>query len=280
MRVLLLGGTGFIGDAVNRRLLASGHDTVTISRAPGADVRIDVTDGVALGRHLAAHRYDAVVNLLGSGLSPGTTDAASMSAINAALPAALLALLNGLGEAPHLVHAASSTERLPGQSVDESEYSRTKHEGSSALRALSQTSAASVTILTIHNTYGPNQPDRRFIAHLITRLRQGLPVELNYPDRIRDFVFLDDVVACVEEAVDIGPQGPREVEVGTGVGTSLLHAGRIVATALGQSPDLVTRGGPRPDDPNPDTVATTLAGTYGLCTTGFVDGIRRTIEEA
>jgi UDP-glucose 4-epimerase len=280
MRVLLLGGTGFIGDAVNRRLRDNGHDTVTISRASGADARIDVTDTVALGHHLAAHEYDVVINLLGAGLSPGTTDAASMTAVNAALPPALLALLNGLGEAPHLIHAASSTERLPGQRVDESDYSRTKHEGTTALRALAAQSAAPVTILTIHNTYGPGQPDRRFVAYLIDRLRQGLPVELNFPNRIRDFVYLDDVTACVENAVDVGPAGPSEVEVGTGIGTSLLEAGHIVARALHQSPDLVSAATSPPPDPNPDTVAHALAGTYGLCGTGLIEGIRRTIEEA
>ena len=280
MRILLLGGTGFIGAAVSGRLIADGHQTVTVGRGDRADAAIDVTDNAALSRHLSDHDYDTVVNLLGAGLTPGTTDAASMTAVNSALPPSLLALLNGLGEAPHLIHAASSTERLAGQTADESEYSRTKHEGTSALRVLAEVSPSPVTILTIHNTYGPGQPDRRFVAYLIDRLGHGLPVELNYPGRIRDFVFLDDVVTCVAHAVESGPSGPREVEVGTGQGTSLLDAARAVASALGQPPALVTATASPSEDPNPMTVAGTLAGTYGLCTTGFVEGVRRTIEEA
>lgn len=279
MRVLLLGGTGFIGTAVNRRLITAGHDTVAVGRGEGADVAINVTDNAALSRHLSDHGYDAVVNLLGAGLTPGTTDAASMTAVNSALPPSLLAILNGLGEAPHLVHAASSTERLPGQTADESEYSRTKHEGTSALHALAEVSPSPVTIVTIHNTYGPGQPAGRFVAYLIDRLGKGLPVELNFPHRIRDFVYLGDVAECVAYAVDAGPSGQREVEVGTGIGTSLLDAARIVASSMGQAPELVAATASLSEDPNPTTVATTLAGTYGLCTTAFTEGIRRTIVE-
>jgi nucleoside-diphosphate-sugar epimerase len=279
MRVLLLGGTGFIGEAVNHRLRDAGHDTVTISRSAGADVRIDVTDSAALGRHLADNPYDVVVNLLGAGLSLGTTDLNSMTAVNADLPPALLTILDGLGETPHLIHTASSTERLPGHTLDESEYSRTKHEGTRAVRALAARSTVPVTILTVHNTYGPGQPNRRFVAHLIDQLGRGNEVSLNYPDRVRDFVYIADVAACVERAITLGPTGPAEVEVGSGEGISLMTAARIVADALGQPAALVTAAATPPPDPNPDTVASTLHGTYGLCTTGFAEGVRRTIEE-
>jgi nucleoside-diphosphate-sugar epimerase len=280
MRVLLLGGTGFIGGAVNRRLRATGHDTVTVGRTPAADLIIDATDVTALGGLLAATPYDVVVNLLGSGLGPGPGDAESMTAVNAALPPALLRLVSELDPAPHLIHAASSTERLPAHTEHESEYSRTKHAGTTALRYGTTLVDVPVTILAIHNTYGPGQPSQRFAAHLIAQLSRGRPVTLNFPHRVRDLVYLHDVAACIEHAIDILPSGPREVEIGTGMGISLLEAGRIVASVLGQSPDLVIGMADPPEDPNPVTVATAPGGTFGTCTTGFAAGIRQTIEEA
>jgi len=68
-RLLVAGGTGFIGTELVRRLLAGGHDVTVVSRDPvraaflfGGAVR-----SVASARSLSAdERYDAIVNLSGA----------------------------------------------------------------------------------------------------------------------------------------------------------------------------------------------------------------------
>ena len=278
MRVLLLGGTGFLGRATSRQLAGAGHDVVTASRSTAASVVIDVGDQDALAVHLRSERYDAVVNLLGAGLESGTADHATMRRINSELPVVLHDLLNQLDNPPPLVHAASSTERLPGQAIDESDYSRSKHDGSVALRSAARASGAAVTILAVHNSYGPDQPSRRFVASMAHGLGSGRPVTLNYPHRIRDFVFVDDVAASIRHAVEQSTPGLVEAEVGTGTGLTLLDTAREIAGALGRSTDLIHINADPPVDPNPVTVCSVKFGTYGVCRTDFNDGIRRALE--
>jgi nucleoside-diphosphate-sugar epimerase len=118
------------------------------------------------------------------------------------------------------------------------------------------------------------------VAFAIAELRRGRPVLLAHPDRIRDFVHVDDVAQCVRFAVEHPPIGLRESEVGTGTGTSLGDAAREIARALNRPEDLVGATLARPTDVNPVTVATTPHGSFGLCTTDFAEGIHRTLQEA
>ncbi len=221
-----------------------------------------------------------MVNLLGAGLSAGTADPLVMQRINADLPAEILDMLGRSRPGSHFVHLASSTERLPGQTADESAYSASKHAGADALRRAAAGPTAPLSILTVHNTYGPHQPERRFVAYAIAELRRGNPVLLAYPDRVRDFVHVSDVAQCVRFAVEHPPTGLRESEVGTGSGTSLADAARTIARVLERPEDLVGATLDRPLDVNPVTVAATRHGSFGLCTTDFDEGIHRTIQEA
>ena len=212
MRVLLLGGTGFLGRSTARELAGARHEVVVASRSTAADVVLDVESPQALMDHFTGARYDAVVNLVGAGLESGTADHATMRRMNSELPVGFHDLLAKLDVPPRVVHAASSTERLAGQALDESDYSRSKHDGSVALRSAARTSGATVTILAVHNSYGPGQPSRRFVAAMADGLRSDAPVTLNYPHRVRDFVFVDDVAASIAQTVE-QPAGPRR---GTG----------------------------------------------------------------
>jgi nucleoside-diphosphate-sugar epimerase len=273
MRVLLLGGTGFLGNATCRRLRGDGHQVVVASRSTAADVSLDATDDLALATYLAANEFDCVVNLLGAGLSAGSADEYTMRLVNSILPARILDLLDEVAPHTHFVHAASSTERLPGQRLDESAYSRTKHEGTTALLSAADGADVPLTVLTVHNTYGPHQPNARFIAHTIGVLREGRRLILNYPDRERDFVFIDDVAACIARTVTQTPPGLDEAQVGTGIGITLREAALVIADALGQDPALVESEPHHLTDPNPATVCPIPGGTFGLCTTTFDAGI-------
>jgi uncharacterized protein (TIGR01777 family) len=73
MRVLLTGGTGFIGTPVARALRAAGHDVTIVSRRPGfVPEKAIAWDGVrdAMGE------TDAVVNLAGTSVAEGRWTAA------------------------------------------------------------------------------------------------------------------------------------------------------------------------------------------------------------
>ena len=279
MRVLLLGGTGFIGRSLARTLRASGVDVATLSRSAEADIPMDATDFEALVRLLRRDPYDVVVNLLGVGLATARVDDTTLHAVNAAAPAIALEALMDSGHPTAFVHAASSTERRWVTESDESDYSRAKYEGAQALRVLAARSSIPVSLVRVHNTYGPGQPTSRFIATTAATLKAGFPVTLNHPARVRDFVFVDDVVAALSIAVTDNGTWVAEAEVGTGVGTSLSDAARAIARCLGRPESLVRSVTPPLVDPHPFAVATTPGGTFGTCTTSLERGLAQTIGE-
>ena len=78
MRVLLTGGTGFIGDPVARALRAAGHDVTIVSRQPGhVPAKAIAWDGV----RAAMPETDAIVNLAGEPVGEGRWTPARKQAI-------------------------------------------------------------------------------------------------------------------------------------------------------------------------------------------------------
>ncbi len=68
MRILITGGTGFIGRALCRTLLAAGHELTVLSRKPESVPRLcgaEVTAIGNLGSLLPQDPYDAMINLAG-----------------------------------------------------------------------------------------------------------------------------------------------------------------------------------------------------------------------
>ena len=273
MSVVILGASGFLGSHVTTALQASGHSVITLGRSDAVDVRMDATDLAALESVLREVQPTAVINLLGAGLSDPSADLNEMEEVNAHFPPRLAELLASVGGAP-LIHAASSTEVAAPDGSFESEYSRTKAEGTSAL--LAHESDLPLTILRVHNTYGGDQPARRFVASAIDSVAASRSIELRYPDRVRDFVHVDDVAASLVAAVSAQPIGCAFYEVGTGAGASLGSVVRIIAELLGR--DDPVKASPSVEDFHPVTVA-----SPGMllrpATIDLSHGLERTISE-
>jgi len=174
-RVVLIGGSGFVGRAVANRLSRHGIDVLapTRRRSRAGDllpmptvevVEADVHDPATLTRLLAG--ADAVVNLVGILHSrTGTPYGADFARAHVELPQKIVAACRAAGVA-HLIHVSALGAAADGPS----EYLRSKAAGEAAVRAAGE--APAWTILRPSVMFGRED----HFLNLFARLAELFPV--------------------------------------------------------------------------------------------------------
>jgi nucleoside-diphosphate-sugar epimerase len=272
MRTLVIGASGFLGTAVVRELTARGHDVVGSSRGRRGYLPLDVTDPIGCREVLERGRFDSVVNLAAEGVTAGTASDREMNAVNSMGAAVFARAMSELATPPWFVHASSSTEPTGNRSA-ESMYSATKAEGTTATESELRTAGLAHSIVRIHNTYGPDQPEGRFVMGAVMRLRRSERCVLNFPARVRDFCFVDDVVRHLADLLETPHPSATFREVGSGTGVTLEDAVRLIRERVGAPPELVVINTGTASDSNPSQVADASSSDFLECTTSFQDGI-------
>jgi nucleoside-diphosphate-sugar epimerase len=208
-RVLITGGSGFIGSRLAARLAGQGAEVVSLDRAAPARARAGVTAVVReLGGPLAGalpERIDAVVHLAAH-VDP-VAPLAELVAVNAGATARLLAYAREAG-ARAFVYASTGGvygyregpigEDAPPRPIDA--YSLTKWQGELLVNGLEWPFAAHV--LRLFFPYGPGQRGR-LIPGLVERVRAGEPVTVYNGGRNPRLnpIYIDDLLAAFERAL-------------------------------------------------------------------------------
>jgi uncharacterized protein (TIGR01777 family) len=207
MRVLLTGGTGFIGGAVARALRGAGHDVTIVSRQPGyVPAKAISWDGV----RAAMHETDAVVNLAGEGIADGRWTAARRHEIVASRVDATRAIVGAMAESPSrpkvLVNASATG--FYGAHGDEV-LDETAGPGEGFLADVCRTWEAEafraqaldvrVAALRIGIVLGP---DGGALAKMLTPFRAAVGGRLGSGKQWMSWIHRDDVVGLVLAALD------------------------------------------------------------------------------
>lgn len=220
MRVLVAGGTGFIGSAVVRRLTAAGHEVAVLSRRPRpglSHVQGDVTDPASLEGKLEG--FEAVVDAVQFPNSPiedrrkGWTFervdyGGTRNLVDAAKAAGVGHYVNmsGVGAAPDARYHWFRFKWQEEQYLAESGIGFTNFRPSWV--------------------YGPEDNSlNRFLG--FARWLPFVPVVGNGRTRVNP-VFVEDVAAHVEAAIARGPAN-RTFEIG---GPEVLTMDEVIRTAL------------------------------------------------
>ncbi|MFC8870967.1 NAD-dependent epimerase/dehydratase family protein [Streptomyces sp. NPDC057148] len=238
-RVVVLGGTGFLGRHVCAALCGRGLDVVAVARTPPADLpawRFLSRDLVALSppelaRDLAGLRPSVVVNAVGS--IWGRRDDQMWEA--ATVPTLrLLDALALLPERPRLVHLGSVLEygRMRAGSstttVDvarpTSAYGRAKLAATRAVLHRLRAGELTGMVLRVSNLAGPGSPDVSLLGQVAGQLVQaaGRPAVIRLDPLLayRDYVDVRDVAEAVVAAV-LSPRSGELVDIGSGESTSV-----------------------------------------------------------
>lgn len=251
-RVLLTGGTGFVGANLARRLLADGDEVHLLVRPGHAvwridDVRGDVrlhqqelADAAAVTAVVRAVRPDWIFHLAAHGAYPTQRDVDEMvrtnvtgtlNLLHAGLAAGLEAFVHtgSSSEYGFKDHAPAETEWLEPNSA----YAVTKAAATHYCRHVAQVENAPVRTLRLYSIYGPWEEPSRLMPALVLHGLAGTLPPLVGPHVARDYVHVDDAVEACVLAASRPDQEPGAVyNLGSGIQTSLAEAVEVARRVL------------------------------------------------
>jgi farnesol dehydrogenase len=242
VKVLVTGGTGFLGRAVVARL-ASAHELVLLVRPTAsregfpAGVQFasgDVTDRASLVA--AARGCEAILH--GAALVKLVAPAAEFDRVNVGGLENVLAAAQETGVA-RIVYVSSfialgPSDAAPGRTLDETadarerawinDYERTK---TLADRRAREAIAAGAPLVVVYPgvIYGPGAmtEGNLVVRGIIEALHGRLPALVGEPDRRWSYVHVDDVAAGIVAALERAPTGGRYVLAGENVSLGALY---------------------------------------------------------
>lgn len=243
-RVVVTGGTGFVGANLVRRLIADGYQPHLLVRPQFSSWRIDsirhqitihevsLDDADGLAAAFKAIEPSWVFHLAATGAYSWQIDETQMHETNvlgtrnllkAAIDLGVDAFVNtgSSSEYGRLDHAPAETE----EAKPDTPYGKTKAIATYMCFFGAQMHGARVRTLRLYSAYGPFEDPRRLLPSLIVHGRRGVFPALVNPQTARDFVYVDDVVdACLLAARHASAEPGAIYNVGTGVQTTVGEA--------------------------------------------------------
>ncbi len=268
-RVLITGGSGFVGACLARAEIAEGHDVHLILR-PQAQLwrlsgieghytphRADLCDAQALRQAVAEAQPEVIHHLAAHGAYPTQKDRAAILAANLLGTINLLDALQGQ-DYRALIHTGSSSEyghkSGPMHEDDRleprSDYGVTK----AAATLLCQAEALRgrpVTTVRIFSAYGPWEDPTRLVPYVMDCCWQGIDPKVSAGWQPRDFIYVDDVVALLQRAAHQDRPRGQILHAATGQQHTVRDMVETIVAVCGQGrvhPQFGTES-VRPDEP-------------------------------
>jgi UDP-glucose 4-epimerase len=245
MRLVVTGATGFLGWRAATLLAEAGHDVLAVAKPHGARrahardlVATELDAGAPAARDLIAGR-DAVLHFAGIP-SPARASGDPAQAVRENVGTTLNLLAGCLDHGAALLYP--STVRAAVRPPPDT-YALSKWLGEQVCRE----HPAPATVTRISSAYGPGQVAWEgatgAIAAFTARALEGAPIVIKgNPDRTRDFVYVDDVVAALEAIMSSG-RWNETITLASGVSTSLRQAAELVREATGSESEIQTQAG-------------------------------------
>lgn len=257
---LVIGGLGFIGRNLSRRLADGGARVTVLTPSAAAHrecaddftargitvVAGDIRDAGLMGRVVA--KQEVVFNLAGqSGAVRSSEDPLTDLDINYRGTLVLLEAVRQVNPGATIVLAGSRLhyghptalpvpETAPADPLSPHAIHKTAAEA--ALKVYSRLHGLRTVTARITNPYGPGQPRQRTAYGLINRLvhlavaGETLPI-YGPGTQLRDYVHVDDVVSALVAMATVAPPDGRAYNVGSGTGTSLVDAATLIVELAG-----------------------------------------------
>lgn len=223
-RALVTGASGFIGAHLCSQLVAAGCRVHAASRGSVASNKslswhtVDLTDTKAVRTLVDEIRPDFVFHLASHVM--GAPDLAHvLPAFHANLHSTVNLLTACVERGPRFILMGSLVEPEPGcaERVPSSPYAAAKWAASDYGRMFQHLYGLPLSIARVFMVYGPAQPDRtKLVPHTIAKLRRGEAVKVGNPERLIDWVYVDDVVSGLLAIARSSNVDGQSVDLGSG----------------------------------------------------------------
>lgn len=252
--ILILGGGGFFGSALGRRLANDGRRVYRVMRQPASpfgendSVHTGDLSDVHLMRNMLA-RCGTVFHLASATTPGNSAHQPSMEAELNLLPT--LRFLDVMQDFPgrRLIFVSSGGTLYGNPEIETvpetypttalSYYGAGKIALESFLATFSRLTSTHLTVLRPSNLYGPGQPLKSgfgLVRTMLQHLRQGKTMEIwGDGETVRDFLYIDDMVEACCRVLAKGDTDGETFNVGAGTGHSINHLKQLVEQITGQA---------------------------------------------
>jgi len=244
MRILIIGGTLFIGKRLVRRLLDAGHDISLLHRRAehpfGSAVRTfvaDRNDAASIRSALAGQNFEAVYDLAYD-WQRGTT-AQQVEATSRAIPGDLARYIFISSTAAYGQGENHREDDALAPDDDPNDYMRNKAASERALFRLHRESGFPAVTFRPPFVYGPENPFYRE-AFFWDRLELSRPIIVAGDGRRRmQFVYVDDLVTACINALQTPAAVGLAFNIADPAPITHLEFVRALAVPLGKQPAIV-----------------------------------------
>ena len=248
-KVLVVGGQGFLGQQIMRKMMEAGLEVKSLSRKSTINQDFEHFMGDFGNQESNKKIFSTwVPEIVIQTAWITKQDAYRNSALNEDYAKSTLQFAEQCfrAGASHFLALGSSAEygftEVPSfaessPTKPEDLYSKAKIWTSKGLITLGQKYSRKVSWLRVFQPYGPGQDSSRLLPSYVAAARQGARFPVGKPNDILDWISSRDVASAVLFTIENSL--PNILDIGTGVGTSVIDTLRKTATVIGSDPSLI-----------------------------------------
>lgn len=257
-RILVTGASGFIGQHLCKALFEKGAKVTGLVRSAGLNKYlfdqyiINILDEKTLKQTINAVQPEFVVHLAAS--KNRGVDAVAYREVYETNIMGSLNLINACQAVPALsrfIFLGSTDEygllQVPFKESDKAEpitaYGASKLAVTGLLKVLSRSNRFSSVILRPTIAYGPRQDDSMFLPALIRALVAGRNFDMSLGEQMRDFVYIDDLVMAIIQALDIPGLYGDVINISSASPIRIGDLAKMTANMLGSDTDKLLKFG-------------------------------------